>query len=55
LFFPINPGAEEVSWKRFHDEGINRFLNGAFAGEYQQQLLAEFDSYLPDHPPWERK
>ena len=26
LFFPINPGAEEASWKRFHDEGIDRFL-----------------------------
>jgi phosphoglycolate phosphatase-like HAD superfamily hydrolase len=55
LFFPINPGAEEASWKRFHDEGIDRFLSGKFAGEYQQKLLAEFDSYLPDRPPWERK
>jgi len=55
LFFPINPGAEETSWKRFHDEGIDRFLNGKFVGDYQQKLLAEFDSYLPDRPPWERK
>jgi phosphoglycolate phosphatase-like HAD superfamily hydrolase len=55
LFFPINPGAEEVSWKRFHDEGIDRFLKGTFAGEYQQQLLTEFESYLPEHPPWEKK
>jgi phosphoglycolate phosphatase-like HAD superfamily hydrolase len=55
LFFPINPGAEEASWKRFHDEGIDRFLNGRFAGEYQQKLLAEFDSYLPDQPPWVQK
>ena len=54
LFFPINPGAEDVSWKRFHDEGIDRFINGTFAGEYQQKLLAEFDSYLPARPPWER-
>ncbi|HZZ29038.1 MAG TPA: HAD hydrolase-like protein [Pirellulales bacterium] len=55
LYFPINPGAEEVSWKRFHDEGIERFLKGTFAGEYQQKLLAEFESYLPDRPPWEKK
>jgi phosphoglycolate phosphatase-like HAD superfamily hydrolase len=55
LYFPINPGAEEQSWKRFHDEGINRFLSGKFAGEYQQKLLAEFESYLPEHPPWEKK
>ena len=52
FFFPINPGAEEASWKRFHDEGIDRFLSGTFAGEYQENLLAEFDSYLPEKPPW---
>src|SRR5688572_26317651 len=28
LFFPINPGAEEQSWKRLFDEGIDRFLSG---------------------------
>ncbi len=52
LFFPINPGAEEASWKRFYDEGIERFFAGTFAGEYQQALLDEFDSYLPEKPPW---
>ncbi|HEX5034683.1 MAG TPA: HAD hydrolase-like protein, partial [bacterium] len=55
LFYPINPGAEEQSWKRFYEEGIDRFLSGKFAGEYQQKLLAEFDSYLPELPPWMRK
>jgi phosphoglycolate phosphatase-like HAD superfamily hydrolase len=54
LFFPINPGAEETSWKRFYEEGSDRFIAGTFAGKYQQHLLAEFDSYLPEHPPWER-
>jgi phosphoglycolate phosphatase-like HAD superfamily hydrolase len=52
LFFPINPGAEEVSWKRFFKEGIERFLAGSFAGAYQQALLDEFDRYLPVQPPW---
>jgi len=52
LFFPVNPGAEEASWKRFYDEGIERFLSGTFAGEYQEKLLAEFESYLPENPPW---
>ena len=47
LFFPINPGAEEASWRRFHDEGIDRFLSERFAGKYQQELLDEFNSYLP--------
>ena len=52
LFFPINPGAEEASWKRLYEEGIDRFLTRQFAGEYQQYLLDEFDKYLPDTPPW---
>jgi phosphoglycolate phosphatase-like HAD superfamily hydrolase len=52
LFFPINPGAEEASWKRFVDEGIDRFLGGTFAGQYQAELLATFDSCLPAVPPW---
>ncbi len=52
LFYPINPGEEEASWQRFHDEAIDRFLGGSFAGEYQQKLLEEFDSFLPEKPKW---
>ncbi|MGW8256195.1 MAG: HAD family hydrolase [Thermoguttaceae bacterium] len=52
LYFPINPGAEETSWKRFFEEGIDRFLSGKFTVDYQAELLAEFESYLPDRPPW---
>lgn len=52
LFYPINPGAEEASWRRFYEEGIERFLTGKFAGGYQKQLLEEFDRYLPAKPPW---
>ena len=39
LFFPINPGAEEQSWERLFQEGIDRFLGGTFAGDYQTSLL----------------
>lgn len=52
LFYPINPGAEDASWRRLFEEGIHRFQNGAFAGAYQAELLAEFDAYLPSQPPW---
>jgi phosphoglycolate phosphatase-like HAD superfamily hydrolase len=52
LFFPINPGQEEASWKRFFEEGINRFWAGTFAGAYQDELLADFDRHLPRRPPW---
>ena len=55
LFFPINPGAEEASWKRFYDEGMERFFAGTFAGEYQEALLAEFDRYLPERPAVEER
>ncbi len=52
LFFPINPGAEEKSWQRLYTEGLDRFFNETFAGEYQKQLLDEFNAYLPSEPPW---
>lgn len=52
LFYPINPGHEDASWKRFLEEGIDRFTGGTFAGDYQAELLKEFDSYLPEKPAW---
>jgi hypothetical protein len=52
LFFPINPGAEESSWRRLFDEGIARFFDGTFAGAFQQALLDEFEKVLPARPPW---
>ena len=52
LFYPIVPGDEENSWKSFYDEGLNRFFNGTFAGEYEAELLKRFDASLPEDPPW---
>ncbi len=52
LFFPVNPGAEEDSWQKFFEEGIDKFLEGSFAGAYQQSLLDDFEKYLPERPPW---
>jgi len=54
LFFPINPGAEEQSWKLFYTEAMERFFNGTYAGEYEAALIAEFETYLPELPPWKR-
>jgi len=54
LFYPINPGDEVKSWKRFCDEAFGKFINGEYAGSYEQQLIAEFDAYLPEIPPWEK-
>jgi len=54
LFYPINPGDEIQSWKRFHDEAFDKFMNGEYAGEYEQKVISEFDGYLPELPPWEK-
>ena len=52
LFYPINPGHEEASWKRFNEEAVHRFLAGEYAGEYEATLIDEFEALLPDVPPW---
>jgi len=54
LFFPVNPGHEDDSWKLFHDEAFDRFVKGAYAGEYEQKLIAAFEKLLPDTPPWKK-
>ena len=52
LFFPIVPGEEEESWQRLFEEGIDRFIAGTFAGDYQERLIEEFEAHLPEVPPW---
>jgi hypothetical protein len=54
LFFPVNPGHEEASWARFVMGACDRFLDGSYAGAYEAALIAEFDQYLPETPPWKR-
>ncbi len=54
LYYPINPGDEDASWKRLHDEGLDKFFAGEFAGEYEEKLIEEFNSYLPETPPWKK-
>lgn len=53
LFYPINPGDETQSWKRFYEEAYPKFIRGEYAGDYESALIAEFDEYLPEHPPWQ--
>ena len=54
LFFPINPGHEEESWQRFYEEAVHKFLNEEYEGEYEASLIAEFEKFMPDTPPWEK-
>jgi len=53
-FYPINPGHEDASWERFYKEGIDRFLSGRYDSAYENRLIEEFQSYLPDHQPWKK-
>jgi len=54
LFYPINPGDEVESWKRFGEEAFDKFINGRYVGEYEEKVIAQFDAYLPELPPWEK-
>lgn len=52
LFYPINPGNEEKSWERFHNEALDKFFAGKYAGDYEKELVKEFDACLPEKPAW---
>ena len=54
LIYPVNPGDEEKSWQRFFEEACDKFFNGEYAGAYEEKLIAEFDKYLPETPPWKK-
>lgn len=54
LYYPILPGAEEMSWQRFYAEASDKFLNGTYAGAYEAALLAEFEQRLSNTPPWQK-
>ena len=55
LFFPINPGYEEDSWDRFYNEAYKKFLDEAYAGDYEAELIRDFEKLLPEVPPWQHK
>ena len=52
LFYPIVPGREEASWKRFYEESLGRFFAGSYAGSYESELIKAFDASLPENPGW---
>lgn len=52
LFYPIFPGDEDASWRRFCEEAYPRFLAGTYAGAYADDLAGRFMAALPATPPW---
>lgn len=55
LFYPIRPGEELASWQEFQSEGLERFLNGTFAGAYADGKIERFNACLPTVPPWKKE
>lgn len=45
-YFPILAGRERESWQQFSDQALPRFLQGEYAGEYQQKVNEEFVNNL---------
>ena len=54
FFYPVIPGNEDESWKRFHDEALEKFFGMSYEGAYQESLLAEFNKSLPEKAPWQQ-
>ncbi|MDP9801337.1 phosphoglycolate phosphatase-like HAD superfamily hydrolase [Arcanobacterium wilhelmae] len=52
LWYPINPGHEAESWERLRTEALPKFLDGTFAGAYQEALIEDYSRLLPTTPPW---
>ncbi|WP_461205134.1 HAD family hydrolase [Clostridium sp. DL1XJH146] len=46
LYYPIIPGRESQSWKRFFDEALNKFISKEYEGVYQNKLAQEFIKVL---------
>jgi phosphoglycolate phosphatase-like HAD superfamily hydrolase len=53
LYYPINPGGEDKSWKRFHNEALGKFLSCEYEDGYEDARIAEFEKLLPETPPWQ--
>jgi phosphoglycolate phosphatase-like HAD superfamily hydrolase len=54
LFYPIDPGFEDESWKRLHDEALPLFLAGNYTAAYMAEQVTRFQALLPTQPPWKQ-
>jgi len=54
LFYPINPGSEQKDWDSLPD-AFKCFIEGDFAGDFENRLLKRFENSLLTTPPWEKK
>jgi len=52
LFYPIVPGNEEKSWQLFYNTAISKFFSGTYKGDFENNLIDEFNRCLPEKPAW---
>jgi phosphoglycolate phosphatase-like HAD superfamily hydrolase len=52
LFYPIDPGYEDESWARFHDDVLPRFFDGKYNGAFMDEQILRFKKLLPTNVPW---
>ena len=50
----VAPPDEESAAGSFVRRAMDVFLAGDYAGDYEARLIAEFDEYLPETPPWKK-
>ena len=46
LFYPVLVKQETASWERFRMQALPKFLQGSYAGTYQEDLTALFHDNL---------
>lgn len=51
-FYPILAGQENAAWETLLHEGLQRFFNGSYHGDYENQQIAAFNANLPADPSW---
>ena len=45
---------QDADWQRFYEEGLHKFLALEYAGDYETDLITEFEKFMPETPPWQR-
>ncbi len=53
-FYPINPGREEASWARFAAAVADSFFAGGITAAEKAAYIEEFETLLPETPPWKK-
>ena len=52
LFYPTPPGKEQEAWNEF-PQAFDKFIDMKYKGEFEDNLLSEFEKSLLTSPPWE--